>query len=96
MRVEWTVSAGNDRESLIEYIAQDSPTAALNQLDEIERQTDRLAKYPKLGRPGRMKGTRELVVNRTSFIAVYRIKREVVQILRLLHGAQKWPLTELL
>ncbi len=91
MRIEWTVSAGNDRENLIEYIAQDSPTAALNQLDEIERQTDRLAEYPKLGRPGRMKGTRELVVNRTSFIAVYRIKSDTVQVLRLLHGAQKWP-----
>jgi toxin ParE1/3/4 len=61
----------------------------LSQLDEIERQTDRLADYPKLGRPGRVKGTRELVVNRTPFIVVYRIKGEIVQILRVLHGAQQ-------
>lgn len=91
MRVEWTLRAGHDRRNLIDYIAQDSPTAALDQLDEIERQTDRLAEHPKLGRLGRVKGTRELVVNRTPFIAVYRIKGEAVQILRLLHGAQKWP-----
>lgn len=91
MRVQWTVRAGHDREAAIEYIAQDSLTAALDQLDEIEEQTDRLAEYPKLGRPGRVKGTRELVINRTSFIAVYRIKDEFVQILRLLHGAQNWP-----
>lgn len=91
MQVQWTDRAENNRENAIEYIAQDSLTAALNQLDEIEGQTDRLAEYPKLGRPGRVKSTRELVINRTSFIAVYRIKGEFVQILRLLHGAQNWP-----
>ncbi|MEI6270384.1 MAG: type II toxin-antitoxin system RelE/ParE family toxin [Methylococcaceae bacterium] len=91
MQVKWTVSAGSDRENAINYIAVDSLTAALSQLDEIERQTDRLADYPKLGRPGRVKGTRELVVNRTPFIVVYRIKGEIIQILRVLHGAQQWP-----
>lgn len=91
MRVEWTPRAGSDRENPIDYIAQDSPAAALNQLDEIEEQTDRLADYPKLGRPGRVKGTRELVVSRTPFIVVYRIRSGAVQILRLLHGAQQWP-----
>jgi len=43
MRVQWTDRAENDRENAIEYIAQDSLTVALNQLDEIEGQTDRLA-----------------------------------------------------
>ncbi|MFI3199501.1 MAG: type II toxin-antitoxin system RelE/ParE family toxin [Methylococcaceae bacterium] len=91
MQVQWTVRAGSDRENAINTIAVDSLTAALSQLDEIERQTDRLADYPKLGRPGRVKGTRERVVNRTPFIVVYRIKGEIVQILRVLHGAQQWP-----
>jgi len=88
MQVQWTVKAGSDRENTINTIAEDSLTAALSQLDEMERQTDRLADYPKLGRPGRVKGTRELVVNRTPFIIVYRIKSEIVQILRVLQGAQ--------
>ena len=91
MQVQWTVSAGLDREAAIDYMAKYNLSAALNQLDEIEWQTDRLADYPKLGRPGRVKGTRELVVNRTPFIVVYRIKGEIVQILRMLHGAQQWP-----
>ena len=91
MQVQWTISAGRDRENAINYIAVNSLTAALGQLDEIERQTDRLADYPKLGRLGRVKGTRELVVNRTPFIVVYRIKGEIVQVLRVLHGAQQWP-----
>ena len=91
MQVQWTISAGRDRENAINYIAVNSLTAALGQLDEIERQTDRLADYPKLGRPGRVKGTRELVVNRTPFIVVFHIKGEIVQVLRVLHGAQQWP-----
>jgi toxin ParE1/3/4 len=89
MQIDWTDRAGTDREAAINYIAQDNPTAALSQLNEIEGQTDRLADYPKLGRSGRVKGTRELVVNRT--IVVYRIQGGSVQILRLLHGAQQWP-----
>ena len=91
MPVQWTVSAGRDRENAINYIAKDSLTAALSQLDAIEGQTDRLADDPTLGRPGRVKGTRELVVNRSPFMVVYRIKGERVQILRVLHGAQQWP-----
>lgn len=91
MQVQWTVSAGLDREAAIDHIAKDNLSAALSQLDEIEGQADRLTDYPKLGRPGRVKGTRELVVNRTPFIVVYRIKGEFIQILRVLHGAQQWP-----
>lgn len=91
MRVKWMVRAGSDRENAINYIAEDCITAALSQLDEIERQTARLAEYPELGRVGRVKGTRELIINRTSFIAVYRINGEIIQILRVLHGAQQWP-----
>jgi toxin ParE1/3/4 len=91
MRVVWLEHASAARRDAIEYIAPDSVTAALGQLDEIEQQTTRLAEYPKLGRVGRKKGTRELVINRTPFIAVYRIHGELIQILRFLHGAQKWP-----
>ena len=91
MPVQWTVSAGRDRENAVNAMAEDSLTAALSQLDDIEGQTDRLADDPTLGRPGRVKGTRELVVNRTPFMVVYRINAEFIQILRVLHGAQQWP-----
>jgi toxin ParE1/3/4 len=65
----------------------------LAQLEEIERQTDKLSDFPKIGRPGRKRGTRELVITGSPFLAVYRISAKVaeVQILRLLHGAQSWP-----
>lgn len=86
----WTPQARAEREAAIDYIAEDNPVAALDQLSEIEQQTNLLTTQPSMGRIGRVKGTRELVIGRTPFIAVYRIKGEVIEILRFLHGAQKW------
>ena len=56
----------------------------------IEAAVSRLADFPESARPGRVPGTRELVVPATSFIVVYRIEATGVVILRVLHGAQKW------
>ncbi len=44
-----------------------------------------------LGRVGRQRSTRELVISRTPFIVIYRIMNGRIEILRLLHGAQQWP-----
>jgi toxin ParE1/3/4 len=93
VKVVWLARARANRTDAIAYIAQESPRAALDQLDEIERQTDRLADYPEIGRVGRKPGTRECVLNRTPFVLVYRVRPEAgrVEILRLLHGRQKYP-----
>ena len=92
MTIRWLKTAFRNRLEQLAYIAQDNPAAAARSDEEIERQTDLLAQYPLMGREGRVKGTRELVVGRTPFIAVYRVKRKRIEILRLLHGAQKWPM----
>jgi toxin ParE1/3/4 len=91
MIVSWSQKARAERETAIDYISRDDPFAALNQLNEIEQQTSLLTLQPEIGRVGRTKGTRELVVSRTPFIVVYRIKGERIEILRFLHGAQRWP-----
>ncbi len=92
MQLVWMPRARRERLDAIEFIAQDNPQAALGQLDRIEEQTDMLLQHPKLGRPGRVKGTRELVISRTPFIVIYRQQGEQrIEILRLLHGAQQWP-----
>lgn len=91
MRIVWLTRARLARENAIEFIAQENPIAALYQLDEIEHQIDLLVDHPKLGRSGRVKGTRELVISRTPFIALYRIVGDEIQVLNLLHGAQQWP-----
>ena len=76
---------------IVDYIAQDSPIAAVEQVDEILEQLSRLTSYPEMGHSGRVNGTRELVIARTPYIAAYRIKGKTIQILRILHGARQWP-----
>lgn len=91
MILSWLPIAINERYDQLDYIALDDPLAASSQDEEIEQQTNLLTTQPKMGRIGRVKGTRELVINRTPFIAIYRIKGKRLEILRFLHGAQKWP-----
>jgi toxin ParE1/3/4 len=91
MLVMWSPRARRAREAAIDYIARDRPNAALRLLDVIPRQVKLLAADPKIGRPGRVAGTRELVISETPFILVYRIDGEAVWILHFLHGARQWP-----
>ena len=59
--------------------------------DRIREQVEGLMQFPEIGRPGRIEGTREMVIHRTPYIAAYRIADDTVRILRVLHGAQRWP-----
>jgi len=91
VRVEWLSLALADLNAEAEYIARDNPTAAERIVDDIFAATDLLASFPAMGRPGRVMGTRELVVSNTPYIVPYRVRGRVVEIIRVLHGARKWP-----
>jgi len=73
------------------YIAHDNPVAADRIIAAIEASADMLLSFPKLGRPGRRHGTRELPVVRTPYILVYRLNGSEVQIAHVIHGARDWP-----
>lgn len=88
--LEWHPNARADLLELIAYIAADNPDAAQALKDEIESKAQALPKQPRLYRPGRVKGTREMVV-RPNYLVVYRDTPEEVTILRVLHAAQQWP-----
>lgn len=91
MRLEWSAFAQADREAIFIYIEADSPQAAVTVDDRIRVHVEELMQFPEIGRPGRIEGTRELVIHRTPYIAAYRIADDTVRILRVLHGAQRWP-----
>ncbi len=93
MIIRWLRTATQNRFEQLDYIAADDAAAAVRLDEAIERQTDMLAQHPLMGREGRVKGTRELVISRSPFIAVYRVKRKRIEILRILHGAQQYPKT---
>lgn len=90
IRLVWRPMAYEDRAKIMDYIAQDNPGAALELDEEIEAKTDALVSHPKLYKPGRMKGTREMVI-RPNYVVVYREAPAEVTILRVLHAAQQWP-----
>ena len=91
MKIEWSLFAVEDRTRIFEYIEQDDPLAAVAVDERIMEQTATLPAFPECGRPGRVEGTRELVINHTSFIVAYRVQDGIVRILCILHGAQFWP-----
>ena len=71
-------------------IAEDSPINAAKMVDLIEGKVTPLAKHPDIGRVGRKRGTRELVVH-DSYLVIYREVPAKVEILRVKHTAQQWP-----
>ncbi len=91
MRVRWLRTALANLSAEAEYIARDSPRAAAATVSAIAKAVSQLEHNPSLGRSGRVAGTRELVVPGTPYIVPYRVQRERVEILRVLHGARKWP-----
>ncbi len=91
MKVEWLPEAERNRESQLATIVERNPRAAIDLGDAIEAAVARLADYPESARPGRVQGTHELVVTGTPYVVVYRIEPAAMVILRVLHGAQRWP-----
>lgn len=88
----------DDRERIFDFIEQDDPRAAIAVDERIATQVPVLLQFPEGGRPGRIEGTRELVVRRTPTSWPIGSKKDCVRILRILHSAQLWPgeLTDLL
>jgi toxin ParE1/3/4 len=92
MIIFWSPQAINDLAVLRAYIAEDDPAAAQRVALHIIRSIEQLLSgNPDMGRPGRVPGTRELVVPRTPYIVPYRIRNNRLQVLRVYHGARKWP-----
>lgn len=92
MRLVWRPMALADRDTIMDYIAQDNPAAAIELDDEFEAKAEQARQRPTLYKTGRVRGTREIVV-RPNYVMVYRIEDEgdTLAVLRVLHAAQQWP-----
>lgn len=98
MQLKWTDLAARDLDHIETYIAtENSPAVAIDiVLTVINTAELVLFSNPRVGRPGRVRDTRELVIDGVPFLLVYRIvdRIEQVQILRVLHDAQQWPVED--
>ena len=91
MELRWSQDAADDLERITDYLFENAPERAPELIRAIYDSPAALLSFPRRGRPGNKEGTRELVLTSLPFIVIYRIKGDVIEILRILHGAQKWP-----
>lgn len=91
MQVVWLSKALRNLDEIAAYIAQENPQVAEKMVDLIVAQVNQLASQPAMGRPGRVVGTRELVISNSHFLVPYRIKNNRVEILRVFHTSQRPP-----
>ena len=91
MKVVWSSRAIRHLVNLRAYIEKDSEQNAALVANRILQAVDLLQIQPGMGRPGRVPGTRELVVPDTRYIIPYRIRRERLELIAVFHARQKWP-----
>ena len=92
MHIRYTETALADIRSAFNYLAREADeSVAVNVLSRVQSAIQSLGDFPEQGRAGRVAGTRELIVHRTSLITAYRIVKSEVQILALIHSARRWP-----
>jgi len=91
MEVKWLRKALLDLDKEADYIAEDDPRSARLVVQRIFQAVESLTSNPALGRPGRITGTRELIVPKTRYIVPYRVRANRVEILRLFHSSRKLP-----
>jgi toxin ParE1/3/4 len=88
--VIWTPEAEQDRLDIWDYIAADNPRAAARMDALFSDVAGRLADHSKLGKVGKIAGTRELIAHE-NYRLVYEIAGETVWVLALMHTAKLWP-----
>lgn len=91
MILDWTRPAEGDLIEILDYIAGDDPGAALETVDRIEAAALHLIEFPHMGREGSVPDTRELAIPGLPFLLIYRVQGATVLVVRVLHGARRWP-----
>ena len=92
MQIQWSANAAAQLQAAHEYVAEDNRDAAQQQSSAVIHAVEQLAQFPEMGRPGRVAGTRELVVQGTPLLVAYTVGRDRISVLAVLHGARRWPL----
>ena len=91
MIVVWAPRAIAHLTQLRAFIAHENPGAADRMATALLSAVDRLADVPNIGRPGRVPGSRELVVSGSPYVIPYRVRGERLEIIAVFHGRQRWP-----
>jgi toxin ParE1/3/4 len=91
VKIVWSPRAIEHLKHLRAYIAQDNPKAANRVAATLLDAVERLAELPNLGRPGRVVGTRELLMPGTPYVIPYKLRGDRLEVIAVFHLRQKWP-----
>jgi plasmid stabilization system protein ParE len=91
MKIAWLPRAAGNLEAIRRYVELDDPVAARKVARSIIAAVETLAETPAIGRPGRVAGTRELVLTKVPYLVAYRVVAGTVEVLRVLHARRRWP-----
>ena len=91
MRVRWLRTALRNLDGEASFIAADDAVAARLVVERVLEAVAQLVEQPGLGRPGRVPGTRELIVSKTRYIVPYRVRGDIVEVLRVFHTSRRLP-----
>jgi toxin ParE1/3/4 len=92
MTLQWSPESIHDLLALRAHIAEHDPAAAKRVALHIFYCVEYLLlENPKLGAPGRVPGTRELVIPKTPYIVPYRVRQSKIEIVRVYHTSRPWP-----
>lgn len=91
MQVKWLRTALQNLDDEATYIGQDDASAACLVVERVLSAVAMLAGQPGLGRPGRVPGTRELIVAKTRYLVPYRVRGGTVEVLRVFHTSRRLP-----
>jgi toxin ParE1/3/4 len=91
VRLRWTNESITDLRAIHRYVARDDRDSADRLVRRIRSAVlAQLPQFPHSGRPGRVNGTRELVVSGTPYIVAYRLRDGVTEVIRVIHGSRQW------
>lgn len=92
MNIRWSTLSLQDRNGILDYLADKNPSAAVDLDLRIETAVEALlSDHPNAGKQGRVDGTREFVVPNTTYVVVYQVSQTSIRILRVLHTSMMWP-----
>lgn len=92
MRVKWLRQALRNLDEEVEFLARENPDAAIAMVTTLQTSVDLLSQQPGLGRPGRLPGTRELVIAHFPYVVPYRVRDGALEVLRVFHTSRKPPM----
>jgi len=91
MRIRWTPAAAADLLHISDYLKEHHPHYREPTLRKLYEAIRSLKNPPQRGRIGREDGTRELLFPPTPYVAVYSVRDQNIEVLRIYHAAQDRP-----